>query len=280
MKIEFKCDHCGQRYKVSDEKAGRRIRCRTCREVFRIPSIFDEEFPLEKTAGGSVVHRYEQRIRDPEQPDDDQRNSQLIHNHVQQHLGPIQQVFQEIVADKVRVDVDWVPPCDERPFHTLVTNGMSDRPMKTPPEMEQYRFAELTIALPPDWPVSKDAFEDECNYWPVRWLKRLARFPHEYDTWIFHSHTFPHGDPPKPFAENTEFCGWALLPPVLVSKEFRTFKVSPEKTIFFLAIYPLYAEEMKLKLEKGIDALIDCFEKHDICEVVDLDRPSCCSDCE
>jgi PAS domain-containing protein len=45
-----------------------------------------------------------------------------------------------------------------------------------------FRLAELLVCLPADWPVTEEAFEDERNYWPVRWLKQVARFVHEYKT--------------------------------------------------------------------------------------------------
>jgi len=276
MKIEFTCDNCGQQYRVNDEKAGRKVRCRQCEHVMLVPSIFDEEFPMEKTTGGSIVHRHEPRMREFELATGDEDTIEQITDHIERHIGPIDLVFHELVSDLIHVDVHWVQPTDSRPFHTLITSGMSERPMKSPAEVPDSQYAELMISLPPDWPISEEAFEDECYYWPIRWLKILARFPHEYETWLFDSHTVPNGDPPEPFADNADFCGWLLLPPILVSDQFWSLKVNCERTIRFFAIYPLYESEMAYKLKHGVDALIDRFDDYEVCEVVDVERENVC----
>lgn len=61
-----------------------------------------------------------------------------------------------------------IPPAVDRPFHVLVTSGMSDLAMTVPEGMEFFRRAELMIALPADWPIEGPRFEDEQGYWPIR----------------------------------------------------------------------------------------------------------------
>ncbi len=102
----------------------------------------------------------------------------------------------------------------------------------------------------------------------------LARFPHEYETWLGLMHTIPHGDPPQPYAENTFLCGAILLPPVTVEPDFQQLEISPEKTINFYAITALHGDEMDLKLSKGAGALMEGFDKYDVSEIVDPFRPS------
>src|SRR5262249_23198997 len=87
---------------------------------------------------------------------------------------------------------------------------------------------------------------------------------------IFHS--VPNGDPPAPIGSNTKFVGAVLAPPVLVPKEFWRFRFHPELTINFLAVMPLYVEEMNLKLEKGGEELFARLEKAQITEMVDIHR--------
>jgi hypothetical protein len=120
--------------------------------------------------------------------------------------------------------------------------------------------------------MEQEAFRDESHYWPLRLLKVLARLPHEYDTWLGHGHTIPNGDPAEPYADNTRFTGALVAVPVTTPQEFWTLEVTPEKTINFYAVVPLYPEEMDHKLQKGTDSLLDLFDKHQITECVDLDR--------
>jgi hypothetical protein len=107
-----------------------------------------------------------------------------LESHIEAHVGKVDWVFHELLSDAVHIDVHHVAPSTERRFHALVTTGMSDRPMSVPQGCEQFRFAELVVLLPPEWPASQDHFGDESVYWPVRFLKYLARLPHKYDTWL------------------------------------------------------------------------------------------------
>ncbi len=49
-------------------------------------------------------------------------------------------------------------------------------------------------------------------YWPIEWLKRIARYPHDNDTWLGGPHTIiANGEPPEPFAPNTKMSCLLLL---------------------------------------------------------------------
>ena len=83
-------------------------------------------------------------------------------------------MFDEVVSDLVKVDVHYVKPTEQRPFQTLITSGMSDRPMAPPPDCSEYAYAELMICLPPDWPLTDSALGDPNYSWPLEWIKLLA----------------------------------------------------------------------------------------------------------
>ena len=194
--------------------------------------------------------------------------------HVERHVGPIGMVYHELVSPHVHVDVHHVAPTDERPWHVLFTTGMSERPMTVPAGAEEFRFAELMVCLPAEWPVSQEAFADERNYWPVQWLKALARFPHEYGSWLGFGHTIPNGDPPAPVAPGTSLCGMLLLPPGGMPEEAWTCRVDAERTVHLWSLMPIHADEMKYKLRHGTDDLLEKFEAADVSFVVDAGRPS------
>ncbi len=269
--VEFRCESCTKRYKVDEKYSGKKIKCKSCGQAIEIPYP-PLELPDEVTAGGSTVYRHESRMRDFEMAIGDSENIELIDAHITKHIGPVEKVFHELISDLVHIDVHCVEPTEEKPWYTLVTSGMSDRPMHAPEGLEELAYAELVVCLPADWDLSDEGFEDEQNYWPVRSLKYLARFPHEFETWLFEGHTIPNGDPAEPLSDGLGFIGWLLFWPIMVDTEFLTLEVSPEKTIHFLAIYPLFQAEMDLKLEKGTDGLIERFQKHEVCEVIDINR--------
>lgn len=140
----------------------------------------------------------------------------------------------EIVSDLVHVDIHIVKPIAERPFYTILTSGMSDRPMTVPEGAEAFQYAELMICLPDTWLLHEDELEDESNYWPIRLLKMLARLQHEYDTWLAIDHTVPNGDPSEPYADNTDFVCALLAVPAMEDEDFWRLEVSPDKAISLL----------------------------------------------
>jgi hypothetical protein len=133
--------------------------------------------------------------------------------HIEKYIGKIHKVFHELVSDKVHIDVHWVKPTPERPYHTLVSSGMSDLPMNIPEHVGSTRHMELMITLPEYWQLDEEAFNNENWYWPVRTLTYLASFPHKYDTYFAWGHTIPNGNPAKPFAEKNCF-EWSHNNPV------------------------------------------------------------------
>lgn len=234
-----------------------------------------EERGIEKTAGGSTVYKHKPRADTGIVPPDmSDSNLQAIDDHIIEHIGNIDTVWHEIVSDIVHIDVHVVAPTPERPYYTLITSGMSDLPMSAPEGANDQQFAELMICLPPDWKLKQEDFRDECNYWPIRWLKTLARFPHEYETWLWSAHTIPNGDPAEPLADNTSFIGFMLARPMTTSVEFHELLVPPLKTIHFHSLIPLTSAEMDFKLQHGANALIDRFENAKVTELLDIHRKS------
>lgn len=198
--------------------------------------------------------------------------------HIEKHIGPIANVFQEAESNTVRLDIFIVAPQPHRDFYTLLTCGMSERAMKVPlfnPEdialIPELKFAELMLCLPPDWPLTPDTFSDESNYWPIRWLKRIARLPHIYDSHLGLGHTIPNGDPPKPFANNTQFVCWTVDEPVLSAKEFVKLR-GKDKIVNYYSIVPMYLEEMEFKLREGTAILNKRWDDEKVNELIDVNR--------
>jgi hypothetical protein len=276
MHIPIQCDNCGKKYRARERHAGRRVRCKVCGNLMTVPEPLDA-LPAEAEDPHGQTIRHEARTREFEPAIGDSASIEAISDHIERYIGPVEMVWHEIVSDLVHIDVHHVAPSDDRPFHTLITSGMSDLPMTVPEEAEGCsQFAELMLCLPPDWRISKEAFEDERWYWPVRWLKMLARLPHEYETWLGQGHTVPNGDPPEPFAPNTKLCCCLILPPMTVPEEFRLLTVSDEKTIEFFGVVPIYQEEVDFKLKHGAEPLVNRFLEFEITELLDIKRPNVC----
>src|SRR5262249_6607901 len=110
----------------------------------------------ERSESGAPILRHQPRERQLEPAIGDGANIEKISAHIERPVGPVASVFHEILSDLVHVDIHLVAPANNRNFYTLVTSGMSDRPMTPPEECGEVRFAEIVCCLPPDWPLAQE----------------------------------------------------------------------------------------------------------------------------
>lgn len=202
------------------------------------------------------------------------RTQDAVIHHVQQHFGPIASVWHELTSPHANIDVHIVRPTPARPCLTLVTSGMSERPMAVPDGAGDNPFCELTLSLPPDWPVGDDAFKDDRAYWPVRLLKRVASLPHTQNTWIAASHSVPNGDPAQPYAPGSPFVAALVSPLLRCAPAAGTVPTADGREISLLALVPLHAAELDLSRSEGASALAKAFEYAGVTELLDPHRPS------
>jgi Suppressor of fused protein (SUFU) len=225
------------------------------------------------TAGGVPLHRHRRRPTDePSMSRGDRALIEAMHDHLERCFpGGSGLVLHEKISPTIHLDVMVVTPTAAYPFLRLVTCGVAELPMHVPPEWSETPYAELSIVLPPDWPVSMEAFRDERFYWPVRLLKHLGRLPHDDETFLWAGHTV-HGDRSRPYAPDTRLCASLIVPPRLAPPEFGELDVDAGRSVRILGVLPLYAEELEVKLQHGLQGLMDLIGGSDLTEVVDPHR--------
>lgn len=213
---------------------------------------------MQRTQEGPILYNEEER--------------NAVEGHIANYFGGFFNVFHEIASPDIGVDIGIVGPTPARPFFTLVTMGMGARRMHLPKDLEGQGLdrAELLICLPPEWNLHSS---EENDYWPIRWLKILARLPGQEDTWLGWGHTVPNGEP---VAQNTAFSGMLLELPYRFGEDAMTCRLPGGEMVRFYQVLPLYEEEMQFKVAQGTDALMerlgDAFS-----DVVDIHRANCCA---
>ena len=188
----------------------------------------------------------------------------------QARFGKIDTILWEVSAPElsphIRVDLCVIAPTAERPYVTVVTCGMGVRPMPVPRGMQGFERAELVFMLPEGWDIKG---QDECSYWPLRWLKLLARLPWNEESWLGWGHTVPNGEP---FAEDTQLSSILMLDayvPASGSEEqnqeagevFNGFLLPNGQPVCFYQCFALYDEELDFQLEHGTQALLERFSE-------------------
>ena len=236
----------------------------------------------EYTPGGSAVYRYQtpedQGFRPPE---DVCVSTEAIEKHMEGIFPGWQGfVYHEIVSDLVHIDVH-VLRSPEGDCQLLYTTGMSDLPMSLPEEIsdrEDLKYAELYMILPGNWNLGGEGTSPkdlpyEC-FWPVQMLKFLARFPHEYRTWLGWGHSIPNGPEYAPVCDGVGFGGAVLAQPSLVPP----LTTEEGKEISFYMVVPAYKEEIEYKLKYGMEGLSQRFAEGKLPVVLDVHRPNFCED--
>ena len=217
--------------------------------------------------------RTQQAKREKRSKGDARIIEEAVDTHIERYLGDISFVLHEEDSPLVHVDVYLVGATPERPYHCLLTSGMSEKPMPVP-KGAGGRYAGLVICLPPEWPLTMEAWNDEANWWPIRLLKGLARYPHENKTWLYADHSILWSDPPQPFASSTRMTSVLLLRPKLIPPDAQVIHVRKNGHIQLWGVYPLHHEELELKQRQGSSGIETLFEENGITELLDPQRLS------
>ena len=183
---------------------------------------------------------------------------------IQARFGEIDTILREVAAPEIRVDLCVCAPTQARPYYTVVTCGMGVQPMPVPHDMQGFDRAELVFMLPEGWDING---QDESSYWPLRWLKLLARLPWEEESWLGWGHTVPNGEP---FAEQTRLSSILLLDAyepepesaiLPAGEDFGCCLLPDSQPVRFYQCFALYDEELDRLLEHGAQALLEQFSE-------------------
>jgi len=231
-----------------------------------------------------------------------------VQRHIQRYLGELSQSAEaeackaafarelaqlkqqpEYALLDTDVSVELVEPNIDRTSYTLVTHGVSRRPLNVPPALlkanpESLRYVELVICLPYDWPLTAEALTEQEHVWPLQLLARVAQYPHARGTWIAEGHTLGGDiDHAEAYAPNTQLCCAVVSPLFEVDEGFRRLKAQagqrdseggyvPGKSVNFIGLIPIYAEEMRVAVERGGAELLDLLETCGVTEELDPAR--------
>jgi hypothetical protein len=130
----------------------------------------------------------------------------------------------------------------------LVTNGLSNYRMPVPPNTNEKEFTELYVCLPSYWDIHD--LENAKMNWVIHWLQRLSSYVVAKNTWFGHGHTMPAGAAMQAISETMRQNHFFLSRPVDLERELQDIQVG-ETAIQFLALVPIYGDEMDYKQGKG-----------------------------
>lgn len=184
-------------------------------------------------------------------------------------------VFDEIKSETIHRDIFFIKATEERPYHILLSCGMSALQMNIPKDVNSSKYIEIMFLLPKEWNLNYEAFHDEKNYWPIRIMKEIMISPHENKSWFGYGHTFQFDDKEE-FAEGIGFNSVMLANSMELSEEFTTIPLKNKKQIDIYTLIPLYPEELEFKKNTNANELLEKFDKNIIEEIVKIGRKNVC----
>ncbi len=203
------------------------------------------------------------------------KDNEVLLQHIEKYIGKIGKSIHDQAFELAPLSVHVIPETRDRKGGALVTTGLSVLPMHPPAPMRAFNYSELIIRFPKSWPLPLKELKQDDFFWPIGELLHLMRYIHENQQWFFDMHTFGNGDPPHPYAPNTNFCGFLFTLPVLsLPSEFCELKIDDSKTVIFLQLLPLYKEEMDFAITDTSEALLKKFEEQGSPDYVDVNRKS------
>ncbi len=130
----------------------------------------------------------------------------------------------------------------------LMTDGLRNYRMPVPEKEAGREYCELYFYLPSYWDI-KDVSNPGSN-WVFLWIRKLAKHLLEKQTWFGHGHTLFCGKDTNELSPTMKQNHFFIVNPIDLESELEP--VSDQgHTVYFLAIVPIFADEMDFKQGKG-----------------------------
>ena len=190
-------------------------------------------------------------------------------NQVEMYFGPVEPLaWVPIIPDETHVALRTA---NNGETFCVFTEGISAQPMNVPPGEENFRFAELVMYLF-EWPQEREKWRQPEYLWPVNWMRRIANYPFENNTWLGGMQTIiANNEPPEPLGPGTEMTCWLLLGE---KSPMERFEMPDGKSVMFYTMIPIHTAERDFEREHGMVALLEKFAEVDMPDFIDPKRKS------
>lgn len=195
--------------------------------------------------------------------------------HFRKHYGkPDKKVIREVVpTSDYPVVIHYISPSEKHEESAvLFTTGLSRFEMPAPKGEDRFRRAELMILLDKEWPAPPEAIKNAKWAWPIQWLRKIAGYPVQNETWLGANLTvLTDEEPPKPLGPGTAYTSWLL---VSLPMNESIVKCKDGTTIQIYQLFPLYTDEYQYARKHGADTLMRLLMKQGIQTHIVPKRPN------
>lgn len=168
-----------------------------------------------------------------------------VKEYISNKIGNVHLLIPSQTLDDLDIEIIIVEPTKEKPFYTLVTNGLSNYEMKIPKYIETNSFCELVIYLPADWRILNPNIN---YYWPIKSLFELAAKIVKNQGWVSFSSIINLN---RKVADNCSFNAFLFV--TGIDDE----ALINDKYVSFYSLIPVYDEEVIYAKQYGNESLFD-----------------------
>jgi hypothetical protein len=159
-----------------------------------------------------------------------------------------------------------ITPKNKNGNKILIATGLSEFQMNVHEKHIGEEFNELYFYLPSYWDLNDT--ENTSMNWVFIWLEKLKKHVISKNSWFGNGHTIATGKSLVPLSDKMLQNHFILAHPMELSKELASIKLE-DKTIHFLAVIPIFEDEMDYKQGKGTAKLFKKFEQANVTEKLD-----------
>ncbi len=152
------------------------------------------------------------------------------------------------------------------PVTVIVTNGLSDYKMPVPEAEKGNEYNELYFCLPNYW--KWEELDNPQMNWVFTWIQKLSSFVVNRETWFGHGHTIPCGKDMQSLSQTMKQNHFFMIRPILLEEELAPLELN-DRTVQFLALVPIFADEMDYKQGKGTVKFLKKLNNNGVTEKLD-----------
>lgn len=221
--------------------------------------------------------------------------------HIESNYGRIYKELKNVDRSFASIDLFITKPNDKVPYYGVFTSGYSFSKTMIPSGFD-CGYVEFVLNLPEDY-EKKNIFNRKKDYeWAIEMIRGIGEKTLKRGFWMEEWYVFPNQSSEDqyeafkatigmgefnfkseimPYAENTEYCGVMVVPPIPKAKNIRTQEyierdkvIQDEWPIYYKTIIPIYRNEIEYYYREGKDALVSKLMELGINELYDLRRKS------
>lgn len=134
------------------------------------------------------------------------------------------------------------------PLTIVMTATLHEYDMPVLPLWKGREHNEIFFCLPAYWDYENP--KNENANWIFDWLFRLQNFALERNTWFGPGHTIAAGNPPQPVSPLVRMDHFFFIDPIFTKEVMQPVELN-DMTVYFLAVMPIFEEELDYKTVKG-----------------------------